>query len=43
MDKLTSKQLKMLKLGGNKRLFEFFAKFDLNYEPIQKRYHTKAA
>jgi hypothetical protein len=43
MDKLTPKQLKMLRMGGNKRLFEFFEKYDLIYDTIQRRYHTKAA
>ncbi len=43
MDKLTPKQLKMLRMGGNKRLYDVFEKYDLLYESIQRRYHTKAA
>lgn len=43
MDKLSSKQMSLLRNGGNKKLYEFFKKYDLIYEPIQKRYHTRAA
>ena len=43
MDSLSQLQLTMLETGGNLQLSTFFAFYDLNYEPIQRRYHTKAA
>ena len=43
MDSLSQLQLTMLETGGNLQLQTFFAFYDLNYEPIQRRYHTKAA
>ncbi len=43
LDSWSEKQLKMMTLGGNKRLFDFFAKFDLLDESVEYRYKTKAA
>ena len=43
MDSLTQLQLRTLEQGGNLGLSNFFTHYDLIYEPIQKRYHTKAA
>ena len=43
MDRLTSKQLKLIKIGGNQRLYEHFQQYDLLCEPIEKRYYSKAA
>ena len=43
MDKLTQKQMNLLKTGGNKRLFDFLRDYDLIYESPQMRYNTKAA
>jgi hypothetical protein len=43
MDQWNEKQLKMMSLGGNKNLNEFFSFYDLNEESVQTRYKTKAA
>ena len=43
MDSWNEKQLKMMSLGGNKTLQEFFAQYDLNEEPAAQRYKTKAS
>ena len=43
MDTWTEKQLKMMALGGNKKLKEFFQNYDLNDETVQIRYKTNAA
>ena len=37
------KQMEMVRLGGNKRLREFFDKYDLNQRDLQEKYFTKAA
>ena len=29
--------------GGNDNLYQFFEEYDLNYEPMQKRYSTLAS
>ena len=43
MDSWNDKQLKMMNLGGNKNLAEFFSDYDLMSESLQTRYKTKAA
>lgn len=43
MDHWSEKALKMMTLGGNKNLYEFFRGFDLNDESVETRYKTKAA
>lgn len=43
MDTWNEKQLKLMSLGGNKNLGEFFARYDLIEESVQSRYKTKAA
>lgn len=43
MDSWSDKQLKCMNLGGNKSLFDFLAEYDLNTEPAEVRYQTKAA
>eukprot|EP00347_Sterkiella_histriomuscorum_P020751 403336610 len=43
LDSWSEKQLKMMTLGGNKSLFEFFQSYDLNEESMQMKYKTKAA
>lgn len=39
----TPKQIKLLELGGNARLKEFFTKYDLQDEDIVTKYNSKAA
>ena len=36
-------QLNVLINGGNKAAFDFFEVYDLQHEPVQKRYNTLAA
>lgn len=43
MDTWNDKQLKMMTIGGNKALHEFFQFYDLNDESVQTRYKTRAA
>ena len=43
MDSWTDKQLKCMNLGGNKELNDFFSEYDLNSEPSDVKYQTKAA
>jgi hypothetical protein len=43
LDTWTERQLKMMTLGGNKTLYEYFQQYDLNEESVQTRYKTKAA
>jgi hypothetical protein len=43
MDAWNERQLKMMSLGGNKNLGEFFQNYDLIDESVQSRYKTKAA
>ena len=43
MDSWNDKQLKMMSLGGNKNLSEFFSFYDLNEESASQKYKTKAA
>jgi hypothetical protein len=43
MDAWNEKQLKMMSIGGNKSLLSFFKNFDLNEDPLQTKYKTKAA
>ena len=43
MDSWSEKQLKCMNLGGNKALYDFLAEYDLNTEPAEVRYQTKAA
>ena len=43
MDSWTEKQLKTMSVGGNKYLHDFFQHYDLNEEPVQTKYKTKAA
>lgn len=33
----------MLKYGGNEKFLTFLKHYDLESEPIQRRYHTQAA
>ena len=43
MDTWSEKKLKLMALGGNKKLKEFFQIYDLNDESVQQRYNTRAA
>ena len=43
MDTWSEKQLKLMSIGGNKKLHEYFQNYDLNDESVQTRYKTKAA
>ena len=43
MDSWNEKQLKFMSLGGNTKLAQFFKNFDLDDEPLQMKYKTKAA
>lgn len=42
MDTWTEKQLRLMALGGNKKLKDLFQNYDLNEESVQKRYNTRA-
>lgn len=42
MDSWSEKQLKCMNLGGNKKLYDFFSEYDLNSEPDNIRFNTKA-
>lgn len=42
MDTWSEKQLRMMALGGNKKMKEFLTKYDLNEEPVQQKYCTQA-
>ena len=43
LDSWSAQQLKMMQLGGNKKLQEFFARYDLNEESQNVRYSTVAS
>jgi len=43
MDTWSEKQLRLMALGGNKKLRDHFQNYDLNDETVQVRYNTKAA
>ena len=43
MDTWSEKKLKLMALGGNQKLKEFFQIYDLNDESVQQRYNTRAA
>ena len=43
MDTWSEKKLKLMALGGNKKLKEFFQIYDLNDESVQQRYNTRGA
>ena len=43
MDSWNDKQLKLMTLGGNKNMNEFFADYDLMGESLHQKYKTKAA
>eukprot|EP00347_Sterkiella_histriomuscorum_P014979 403358776 len=43
IDTWGDKALKMMTLGGNKNLYEFFKKYDLAGDSVEYRYKTKAA
>lgn len=43
MDTWSERQLKLMALGGNKELKNYFQNFDLNEESVQLRYNTRAA
>ena len=43
MDTWSEKQLRLMALGGNKKLHEFFQNYDLNDESVQQRYNTRGA
>ena len=43
LDSWSERQLKMMTLGGNKHLYEYFQFYDLNEESLQMKYKTKAA
>jgi hypothetical protein len=34
MDSISTQQIKILEIGGNTALFNFFTTYDLNYETI---------
>jgi hypothetical protein len=42
-DNWTETGLKMLSCGGNKNLWDFLHKYDLNEESVMQRYKSKAA
>ena len=43
MDTWNEKQLKIMSVGGNKSLYDYFQHYDLNEEGVQTRYKTRAA
>ena len=43
MDAWSEKQLKCMTLGGNKRMYDFFNEYDLNLEPDNVKFMSKAA
>ena len=43
MDSWSDKQLRMMNLGGNRILKEYYQKYDLNDENVMLRYNTNAA
>lgn len=43
MDTWTEKQLKLMNIGGNKNLKDFFTHYDLNDESVQTKYKTRAS
>ena len=43
MDTWSNEQLKMMAMGGNKKLRDFFQSYDLNEESVEVRYTTRAA
>ncbi len=43
MDTWMENQLKLMALGGNKKLKEFFQNYDLNDESIQVKYNTRVS
>lgn len=43
MDTWSEKQLRLMALGGNKKLHETFSNYDLNEESVQMRYNTRAS
>jgi hypothetical protein len=43
MDTWTEKQLRLMALGGNKKLRDFYQNYDLNEENVQMRYNTRAS
>lgn len=43
MDTWMENQLKLMAIGGNKKLKDFFQNYDLNDESIQARYNTRAS
>jgi len=43
LDVWNESQMKLVELGGNSKLNEFFDGFDLNSEDIKIKYTTKAA
>ena len=42
-DEFNYLQLRVLINGGNKAAFDFFEVYDLQNDPVQKRYNTNAA
>ena len=43
MDTWSEKQLRLMALGGNKNLKDFYSNYDLTDENVQLRYNTRAA
>lgn len=43
MDTWNEKQLRLMALGGNKALKDYFQNYDLNEENINMRYNTRSA
>ena len=43
MDTWNEKQLKLMALGGNQKMREFFQNYDLSDESIEVKYGTRAA
>lgn len=43
MDTISQNQIQMLKYGGNEKFLSFLKHYDLESEPMQRRYHTQAA
>ena len=43
MDTWNEKQLKIMNIGGNKNLKDFFSHYDMNDEDVKTKYKTKAS
>lgn len=43
MDSWTETQLKLMSIGGNRQLKDYYENFQLNEESVMLRFNTKAA